>query len=328
MAEAILPIRKIMKTDPAHARAPHDPRYKQGSAFVVDHYCPLMEASVPLVSDLVLHSDVVYDAVTTSRGNFFRLDYHQDRFARSVNLVRMKHPFTREQEAEVLHNLVAMTGLKDTLVVWMVSRQLKGERGHAANPDAWESQFYAFVVAYPSLITDEQRIRGIDMIVSEQLRISPKAVDPRAKNFHWLDLNMSLHEAGDRGAEYSVLPNEDDNLTECPGSNIFLVKDGELFTPSSGCLEGGTRDAVIELCKDLGIPCHVTDVPSDQLRQADEAFMASSAGSIMPVNRVDGRLLGDQDGPGAITTRLHNLYWERRWDGWRADPVDYDRKVV
>ena len=328
MAEEVLPIRKIMDTDPAHARGPHSSKYDQGSAFVVDHYCPVQEASVPLVSDLVLHSDAVYDVVSVSKGNFFRLDYHQDRFARSCNLTRIKHPFTREQEAEILNNLVALTGLKEAFVFWMVARQLKGERGHAANPDAWDSHFYGFVIDYLFLNDDEQRARGVDFIISKQLRISPKAVNPQAKNFHWMDLNLSLHEAGDRGAEYSVLPNEEGNLTECPGSNIFVVKDGELYTPAEGCLLGGTRDAVIELCKDLGIPCHVTDVPCDQLRQADEAFMTSTAGGIMPANRVDDRLLGDQDGPGEITTRLHNLYWERRWDGWRGVPVDYTRQVV
>ena len=112
-------------------------------------------------------------------------------------------------------------------------------------------------------------------------------------------------------------------LAESPGANIFLVKDGVLYTPDSGCLEGITRRTTLELAADLDIPTRVEKVHADQLRAADEAFITSTAGGIMPVNAIDSLVLGGADGPGEFTSRLHNLYWEKRWDGWLGTPVNY-----
>lgn len=117
-------------------------------------------------------------------------------------------------------------------------------------------------------------------------------MDPTAKNFHWMDLKLSLFEAGRNKSDWSVLCDAKDNLTEAPGSNIFLIKDGELFTPDSGCLEGITRKTALELAAQIGMPIHVEKVHVEQLRNADEAFLTSTAGGIMPVNSVDGKVLG------------------------------------
>jgi len=149
-------------------------------------------------------------------------------------------------------------------------------------------------------------------------------VDPRAKNLHWLDMQMALFEAGDRGAEWAVLPDEDGYLTEAAGANIFIVKDGVVLTPDAGCLEGITRQSVFDLCSQLGIASKATRVHSDELRDAEEVFLTTTAGSVMPVRTVDGKLLAGREGPGEISATLHNLYWERRWAGWEATPVRYE----
>ena len=95
----------------------------------------------------------------------------------------------------------------------------------------------------------------------------------------------------------------------------------------SGCLEGITRKTTLELSAELGLPAHVEKVTADQLRDADEAFITSTAGGIMPINSVDDIVFGGTGGPGPLTATLHNLYWEKRWDGWLATPVDYDTPV-
>ena len=115
---------------------------------------------------------------------------------------------------------------------------------------------------------DVQRSRGLDLVVSrERIRISPRAVDPTAKNFHWLDMQMALFEAGDRGAEWAVLTDEAGWLTEAVAANIFAVIDGVVVTPDSGCLEGITRQSVFDLCDELGLPwkarrLHADDSPA------------------------------------------------------------------
>ena len=98
------------------------------------------------------------------------------------------------------------------------------------------------------------------------------------------------------------------------------MKDGALWTPRGNILEGITRQTVLDLAAELGIPSASGRPPPDALRTADEAFLSSTAGGIMPVSRVDGKPLG-AGRPGPVTTRFRSLYWEKREAGWRGTPV-------
>ena len=90
----------------------------------------------------------------------------------------------------------------------------------------------------------------------------------------------------------------DGNVTEGPGFNVFAVTDGVVATPDRGVLEGITRLSVIQLCEKLGLRCEVRTVPLDELRNADEVFISSTAGGVMGVTRLDDRILGnDRPGP-------------------------------
>ena len=113
---------EIMLTHPEHQRLPYEPDYAFGGAFVIDHYCPLIEATVPITDCGFMHADAVYDVVSVSRGAFFRLEEHQDRFARACEAIRVRNPFSREEEAEILHKIVALAGLRDSYVWWAVTR--------------------------------------------------------------------------------------------------------------------------------------------------------------------------------------------------------------
>ncbi len=317
---------EIMASHSEHQRLPHEPAYAAGSAFVADHFCPVTEASVPIVDCGFMHADAVYDVVSVSRGAFFRLEQHQARFARAREAIRVRSPFDREREAEILHELVARAGLRDAYVWWTVTRGMppmgRSEMVHAAK---FQNRFYAFAVPFLFIADDDQRSRGVDLIVSrERIRISPRSVDPTAKNFCWLDMQMALFEAGDRGAEWAVLTDEAGFITEAAGANVFAVVDGMVVTPDAGCLEGITRESVFDLCSELGLPVKATKLQADALRGAAEVFMTTTAGSIMPVRSVDAELVAGRDGPGEISVRLHNRYWEQRWAGWDATPVRYD----
>ena len=84
------------------------------------------------------------------------------------------------------------------------------------------------------------------------------------------------------------------------------------------------RESVFDLCSELGIPSKSTRLHADELRSAQEVFMTTTAGSVMPVRKVDDTLIGGRDGPGELSVQLHNLYWEKRWAGWHATPVRYE----
>ncbi len=316
---------EIMATHPEHRRLPHPEAYALGAAFCADQFCPLSEASVPLVDCGFMHADAVYDVVSVSRGAFFRLDQHQERFARSCEAIRLRNPVRRDEEAGILHRIVALAGLRDAYVWWTVTRGLPPlGRGDMIDPGRFEPRFYAFATPFVWVADDDQRARGLDLALSrERVRISPRAVDPRAKNFHWLDMQMALFEAGDRGAEWAVLPDEEGYLTEATGANVFVVRDGVVLTPDSGCLEGITRQSVFDLCAEMGIASKATRLHGDALYEADEVFLSTTAGSIMPARSIDGSPIGGRERPGEISVALHNRYWERRWQGWDATPVRY-----
>ena len=154
-------------------------------------------------------------------------------------------------------------------------------------------------------------------------RIPPDSVDPTVKNYHWLDLVTGLHDAYDRGGETFVLPDHADNVVEGPGFNVFAVKAGGISTPSRGVLEGITRRTVIELAAQRGIPLDPRAVPVDELRAADEVFVTSTAGGIMPVTTLDGKPVGSGK-PGAVTLQLREAYWNLHEDPRYAMLVRYD----
>jgi branched-chain amino acid aminotransferase len=309
----------------AGARLPHDERYEAGAAYVNGAYCPLGEASVPILDMGFLQADATYEKATVARGRFFRLDDHYDRFERSCAKFRLRNPLTREGMTETFSELLRLTGLTEAGVFWVVTRGMAREASDRNNPDVFENRFYAFASEYTSIATPEQRRTGLDVIVSERyIRTPPKAVDPTAKNFNWQDMKLSLFEAREREADWSVLTDADGFLTEAAGANVFVVEDGELYTPDSGCLEGITRLAAIDLAELIGVPTHLEKVHADRLRTAEDAFLTSTAGGIMPINSVDGALLGGNEGPGKLAHRLDELYWEKLFGGWKSTPVDYE----
>jgi branched-chain amino acid aminotransferase len=165
--------------------------------------------------------------------------------------------------------------------------------------------------------------RGAHLIVATPPRIADDSVDPTVKNFHWGDLTRGLFEARDRGADNCVLLDRDGCVTEGPGFNVFAVTDGIVVTSDRGALEGITRLSVQELCAELGIPFEIRALPATELREADEIFLSTTAGGIMPASRLDGRILGN-DRPGPVSARLREAFWAKRAAGWHATPIDYD----
>ncbi len=318
-----LPVQEIMARDPAHAPLDRDPDWAAGAAYIINRFVPIGEARVPITDLGFVRADAVYDVVSVGRGQFFRLSEHQERFARSCARMKLSNPFSQAVEAALLNELVARTGLKDAYVWWAVTRGANLPRpDDRLHSDRFRNRFYAFVTPYVFIKDDADRQSGIHLHVSENyIRIPPNAVDPRAKNFCSLDLNMSLMEAGEAGAGWSVMTDGAGVLTEAPGSNIFVVRGNRVLTPEMGCLEGITRLTARELCGEIGLDVVIGTVTVDDLMNADEAFLTSSAGGILPVSTVDGQPICQ--GAGPISTRVHNTYWERRWAGWHATPVDY-----
>lgn len=295
--------------------------YAAGTAYMDGRYMPISKAAIPITDWGYRRSDVTYDVVGVWQGNFFRLDDHIARFRASMNAFRFRPRETDEDIKAILHRCVALSGLRDAYVAMDCLRG-RPPAGVPYHPAYARNYVTAFAVPWVSLLNQEVMARGAHLVVAETVRIAATSVDPTAKNFHWADLTRGQFEAHDRGADFCVLLANDGTVTEGPGFNIFVVSKGSIVTPSSGVLEGITRRSVIELCGELGLPIEVRPVLVAELRDADEIFMSTTAGGIMPAARIDGRIMSN-DRPGPISRQVQDAFWVRRAEGWHATPVNY-----
>ena len=292
-----------------------------GVAYIDGRYMPVAEAAIPIIDWGYRRSDVTYDVVGVRRGAFFRLHDHLRRFRASMDTFRLK---PRETDAEIegaLRECVRRSGLRDAYVAMDCLRG-RPPPGMPYHPAYARNYLAVFAIPWINVMSEEMQGRGAHAVVAETVRIPSASVDPRAKNFHWADLTRGQFEAHDRGADFCILLDERGDVTEGPGFNVFVVTDGKVATPDAGVLEGITRRSVIELCAELGIDCAVRPVPAGELREADEIFFSTTAGGVMPVARIDGRVMGN-DRPGPVSMRLRETFWAKRAAGWHASPIDY-----
>ncbi len=154
------------------------------------------------------------------------------------------------------------------------------------------------------------------------MRIPSDAVDPTIKNFQWGDLVRGIYEAYDRGGFTTVLPDAEGNITEGPGFNVFVYYESQLLTPGSGVLEGITRQTVLDLAEEQGIPARQSMFNASVLENAAEVFITSTAGGVMPVTTVNAKPVGDGK-PGKVTTLIQKRYWQAHDEDRWATPVDY-----
>jgi branched-chain amino acid aminotransferase len=286
--------------------------FSAGVAWQRGAYVPIASASVPITDWGFLRSDATYDVVTVWNGAFFRLDAHLERFLRSCARFRLDPGRTPGEIVAILSECVRLAGLRNAYVEMVCTRGQPpwGSR----DPRQAVNQFYAFAVPYVWIANEEQRKRGLNVVVSDVQRIPPASVDPTAKNYHWNDMTMGLLGALDAGGDTVLLTDAHGNVVEGPGFNVFAVRQGKLVTPREGVLEGITRRTVIEMAQSLGIPVELRALPADELRSADEAFLSTSGGGVLAVTKVDGRPVGTgQQGP--VTHRLLETYW-----AWHRDP--------
>nr|WP_165848803.1 aminotransferase class IV [Mesorhizobium delmotii] len=286
-------------------------RYPDGVAFMDGQYLPMSEAKISVLDWGFLHSDATYDTVHVWNGRFFRLDLHLDRFFGGVERLRMKLPYDREKIESILTNCVALSGHRSAYVDMICTRG--SSPTFSRDPRQAENRFIAFAVPFGSVANKEQLERGLHVAISETVRIPPKSVDPAIKNCHWLDLVKGLFDAYDRGAETALIVDTNGHIAEGPGFNVFVVKDGSLRTPAFGVLPGITRRTVFDLCAEIGLSATAADISRAEIKGADEVFITSTAGGIMPVTRIDDAAISNGQ-VGSVTRRLMDLYWRKHDD--------------
>lgn len=299
--------------------ADHRP-YPPGVAYVDGQYVEMAHAKISILDWGFLRADATYDVVHVWDGRFFRLGDHLDRFYASAEGLRLTVPYGKAEAAAILHNCVALSGLRRAYVEMVCTRGLSAS--FSRDPRQAENRFLAFAIPLGSVANEEQMARGLRAHISDRVRIPPGSFDPRIKNYQWLDLVCGMFEAYEADQDVPLLRDLEGNLTEGPGFNLFIVTDGRLATPDEGVLEGITRRTAMEIALAEGMAVEERVVSVEELQAADEAFVTSTAGGIMPLCQVDGQAIG-RGVPGPVTGRLKDLYWERHRDSAWSEAVVY-----
>ncbi len=292
-----------------------------GCAWIEGEYVPIQEARIPILDMGFLRSDVTYDVVGTWSGNFFRLDEHMARFQRSWEKLYMSPPLSPEEMRDVLFECVRRSELQNAYVCMIVSRGIapKGSR----DPRLFNNRFYAFAIPFMWILPFDQHEEGLHLILAEHtIRIPSNAVDPTVKNFHWGDLIRGLYEAYDLGGQNVILCDVEGNVTEGAGFNIFALHNGELYTPEAGVLEGITRQTTIDLAKEMGVATYKITMKPEFLFAAEELFLTTTAGGIVPVTKLNDHVVGNGRA-GELTMQLHRQYWAEHESGRWATPIEY-----
>jgi branched-chain amino acid aminotransferase len=300
--------------------------FADGCAWIEGEYVPIGEARIPILDAGFVRSDLTYDVVGVWHGRFFRIEDHLTRLEEGCRKIRLAMPRPRDEVREIMVEVVRRSGLREAYVEVVVTRGVPrpGER----DPRRWTPRLYVYAIPYVWIVRPELQEEGTKVIVSERTRrIPPDSVDPTVKNFHWGDLVRGLFEAYDRDAWLPILTDGEGHVTEGPGFNVFALADGVLHTPDVGVLEGITRRTAIEIARDQGLEVRVGEMPVSLLEGAEEIFLTSTAGGVMPVAALDGRPVGSGR-PGPVTSAIRERYWDLHDDPRCTLAVDYERPAV
>jgi branched-chain amino acid aminotransferase len=281
----------------------------KGAAHWQGRVVPIAEAALPVTDWGVTHSDIAYDVVPVWKGGFFRLDDYVARFIASVAGLRMDIGRDADGVKAALTEMVAASGLRDSYVAMVAARGRNPVQG-SRDPRDCENHFYAWCVPYVHIVKPDAALRGTSVWVAKKIRRIPEdSVDPTVKNYHWGDFTGGLFEAKDNGFETVLLLDHQGNVTEGPGFNVFAVFGDRLVTSGHGVLHGISRRTVLEMAEEAGLTPEARPLPLEEFLEADEVFLSSSGGGVIPVAQVDDRHFSN-GAAGHVALDLRRRYFE------------------
>lgn len=266
-------------------------------------FMPLEEARVPVLDRGFLFGDGVYESIPVYGGHMFRGMEHIERLERSLDGIRITRPMSHEAWLAMLEKLVELNGDGDQSIYLQVTRGAPASRDHAF-PSA-DTPPTVFAMSHPMAPVPESWHRqGVDAVTVPDLRW--KRCD--LKTLQLLGNVMARQQAVEQGAVEAIFV-RDGKAIEASASNLFIIKDGVIHTPpkTAAILGGITRDLILELAREEGIPVREEDLPESLLGRADEVWVTSSTREIVPVTRIDGETVGEGV-PGPVWRRMHLAY--------------------
>ena len=263
---------------------------------------PESEAKISVLDHGLLYGDGVFEGIRIYNGRVFRLTEHLVRIYESAKSICMTIPLTFEELEKATLDTVAANGLREGYIRLVVTR---GGGPLGLNPYQCPVASVIIIATSITLYAPEKYTNGLTMVTCATRRPAPAALSPQVKSLNYLNNVMAKIEAIQGGGEEGVMLNEQGYVAECTGDNIFIIKNGVVYTPpiSSGALDGITRHAALELLKEMGVQVHEVMMTRHDIFVADECFLTGTAAEVIAAVVLDRRSIGNGK-PGPITTKL------------------------
>ena len=285
---------------------------RDGFIWLDGELVPWQEAKVHVLTHTLHYGMGVFEGVRayeTAKGPaIFRLQDHTDRFFNSAHILYMKLPYTKEQINEAHLSAIRENNLPHAYLRPMAFYGSEGMGLRAHN-----LKVHVMVAAWewPSYMSPEALELGIKVRTSSYTRHHVNITMCKAKaNGNYMNSMLALNEALSGGADEALLLDNEGYVAEGSGENVFLVRDGIIYTPElTSCLDGITRKTIMQLAEERGYPVREKRITRDELYIADEAFFTGTAAEVMPIRELDGRIIGAGK-RGPVTEQLQAVYFD------------------
>ncbi len=263
---------------------------------------PKEQATVSVYDHGLLYGDGVFEGIRVYNGKIFECEAHVRRIYDSARSIRLEIPYTHEQFTAALHETYKANGFNDCYIRAVVTRGA-GDLGLDPRKSVRPTTF--IIADTLNVFPRELYEKGMSVITSSYIRNHPNSTPPRVKSLNYLNNVLAKIEANDAGVPEAIMLNHLGNVAECTADNIFVVRDGAITTPSiDQCiLDGITRGVIIKLAREAGLKLTEGIVQRHDVYVADEIFVTGTGAEVMPITKVDGRIIG-KGVAGPITKKL------------------------
>ena len=261
------------------------------------------EAKISVFDHGFLYGDGVFEGIRVYNCLIFKLKEHIDRLFESAHTLMLDIPYSKTQIQRAIIDTLRANRLRDAYIRVVVTR---GEGDLGLDPRKCKGKESLIIITDKiALYPKEYYQKGLEIITVPTIRNLPEALNPQIKSLNYLNNILAKIEAINAGFPEAIMLDSLGYVAECTGDNIFIVRKNNLYTPPQcmGTLRGITRDSVLEIAKRLKIPTHEHVITRHELYISDECFLTGTAAEIVPVVKIDGRVIG-RGRPGPVTKRL------------------------
>jgi branched-chain amino acid aminotransferase len=276
--------------------------------YINGEYFSKEDAKISVFDHGLLYGDGVFEGLRSYNGKVFRLEEHVRRLYESAHAILLAIPMSQEDMCAAINATVKKNGITDGYIRAVITR---GSGTLGLDPNRCSNPQIIIIADAIALYPQEMYENGLEIITTSITRNHPSALSPRIKSLNYLNNILAKIEGLKAGCVEALMLNHKGEVAECTGDNIFLVRNGVLYTPplDAGILAGVTRNAVIELAIAAGIEVKEISLTKHDVYVADECFLTGTAAEVIPVVKVDDRAIGTGK-PGPVTLDLKERFHE------------------